>query len=262
MHTSREPNPCIERQPRGFVKRLRMRLLLPLLLFANSAVADESARFLDSSCLQGFAKTSMPKGEAARFCTCVTEDVAPRLSGEQRRTLAALQAEAARGRNPPVERLATSGVRDLVVAGQARCEAAFYPPSSPINIAAGSLQLTLRCEDETKKPEAFVYGRGMALLSKAEMRAIDQRMMKGRHEPAYATVVTAIDGGRSKVEKWEIDLTGEIISPPNASALIEQLRNASSVSVAIERGAKRHAAAFTLSGNIPARWAPCGGVGK
>lgn len=212
--------------------------------------------------MQGFSKTTMPQAEASRFCSCVRDEVVPELNQEQRRTLAAAQADVARGRVPSAERIAASGVRDLVVAGQARCQAAFYPPSAPINIKADELQLTLRCEDETKTPEAFIYRRGMSLLNKAELRALDARMMKDNFQPEYAKVTTVIDGGPAKTERWEIDLTGEIVAPPNSAQLIERLRTASTFSAFIERGPNRYAGVFRVAGKIPARWLPCGGVSR
>jgi hypothetical protein len=235
-------------------------LLLPLL--SQSVFADEASLFLDRICMQGFAQTTMPKGEASRFCSCVRDEVVPNLNLDQRRTLAGAQADIARGRMPSAERIVSCGVRDLVVAGQARCEAAFYPPSAPINIKAGEFGLTLRCEDETKTPEAFIYRRGMSLLSKSELRALDARMMKDNFEPEYAKVTTTIDSESSKTERWEIDLTGEIVAPPNSAHLIERLRSASAFSISIERGGKRYAGVFQVAGKIPARWLPCGGVSR
>ncbi len=237
-------------------------LIFLILLISVPVAADESAQFLDFLCQRGFARTTMPKDEALRFCACVRDDVTQRLSTEQRRTIAGIQDDLVRKNVSSVELLASSGVRDLVVAGQARCEASFYPPSAAINISGGSLQLTLRCENETKKPEAFVYVRGMALLTKAEQQAVNKRMMKSEFKSEYAKVTTAIDGGSPKKENWEIDLTGEIVSPPNSAQLIDRLRPAEKMSVTIERGEKRYAGTLQIRGKIPARWAPCGGVGK
>ena len=240
-----------------------MRLFALLLLVASpSAFADAAALFLSHLCAQGFTKTTMPAAEAARFCACVRDEVVPQLSQEQRLVLSAAQSDLSRGRTPSVERLASSGVRDLVVAGQASCQAAFYPPSAPINIKSGELQLTLRCEYETKTPEAFIYRRGMALLSKAELSALDARMMKDNFEPEFAKVTASIDSAPAKSERWEIDLSGEIVAPPNSAQLIDRLRTASILAVTIERGAKRYSGRFQLTGKIPARWLPCGGVSR
>lgn len=245
-----------------YVWASQLRILIALMFLSTSVSADDASTFLDQVCKQGFTKTTMPRAEADRFCACLVEDVAPRLSASQRRTLTDTKALLAQGRSSASERLASSGVRELVVAGEARCEAAFYPPSAPINISGGPLQLTLRCEDESKKPEAFVYGRGMALLSKAEQRTVDARMMKGNFEPEYAQVIFRIDGESQRTEKWEIDLTGEIVAPPNPALLIDRLRTASSMNVVIERGPRKYSGSFSISGKIPARWAPCGGVSR
>ena len=233
---------------------------LILLLACQSVLADDAAQFLDRICLQGFTNTTMPPAEAARFCACVRDEVVPQLNGDQRRALATAPSDLQRGRTPSVDRIAASGVRELVIAGQASCQAAFYPPSAPIKIKAGELQLTLRCEEETKTPEAFIYRRGMSLLSKAELKALDARMMRDNFEPEYAKVTTSVNGGPPKLERWEIDLTGEIVAPPNSSQLIDRLRTASTLTVNIEHGAKRFAGDFQLAGKIPARWLPCGGV--
>lgn len=238
-----------------------MRLLL-LMLFSSFALADSPASFLHGVCKQGLMKEKMAAAEAARFCACVTEDVVPRLSQIQRRTLDEAKFALDRGQAFVPERFASSGVRDLVVAGQARCEAAFYPPSAPISIVAGGLHLTLRCEDESKKPEVLIYGKGMALLSKAELNTLSARLMKDNARLEYAKVTLKIDGSVPRIERWEIDLTGEIVAPPNSVAFIDQLRTATTLSVIIERGAKKFRADFPVSARIPARWAPCSGVGR
>ena len=237
-------------------------IALLLFLVSQQVLADEASQFLDRICMHGFAKTTMPMDEATRFCSCVRDEVVPELRQDQRQALAAAQADVARGRSPSADRIASSGVRDLVVAGQARCQAAFYPPSAPITIKAGELQLTLRCQQETKTPEAFIYRRGMSLLSKAELRALDARMMNDTFKPEYAKVTTVIDGGSAKTERWEIDLTGEIVAPANSAQLIERLRSASTFSTSIERGANRYVDVFQMAGKIPARWLPCGGVSR
>ena len=239
-----------------------MRALLLLALLSTSAVADEYSELLDQICRQGFKKTSMPAAEANRFCSCVIEDVQPRLNAIQRTVLRDTKSAIANKTSPPTERMASSGLRDLVVSGQARCEAAFYPPSAPINIVSGQLHLTLRCEDESKKPEAFIYRRGMELLSKADMKALDARLMKDDATPEYAIVDIRIDSDTIRKEKWEIDMTGEIVSSPNSATLIDRLRTANSMDVSIKRGSKKYSAAFVITGKIPARWAPCGGVSR
>ncbi len=239
----------------------QMRVLLILALLSTSSYADNASSFLGDICRQGLMKERMGAAEAARFCSCVVEDVVPRLNQRQKRTIDEAKVALDRGQAISPESFALSGVRDLVVAGQARCQAAFYPPAAPITITGGPLQLTLRCEDESRKPKAVIYGRGMALLSKADQKAISARMMKGEAQPQYAIVTLQIDSDVPKIEKWEIDLTGEIVAPQNSASLVNRLRKASSLNVSIERGARKFSANFPLSG-IPARWAPCGGVGR
>jgi hypothetical protein len=167
-----------------------------------------------------------------------------------------------RGKAPSVDRLSASGIRELVVAGQARCEAAFYPPSAPIYFSSGSLQLTLRCDGEAKVPEAFVYGKGMSLLTKEEQTFTNNKLLKGIFETEYAKVIQKVDGALYKTENWEIDLTGEMVLSPNSALLIDRLRTASTFEVSIQRGSKKYSSAFAISGRIPPRWAPCGGVGR
>ncbi len=240
----------------------QMRVLLILALLSTSSYADNASSFLGDICRQGLLKERMAAAEATRFCSCVVEDVAPKLNQSQKRTIDEAKVALDRGQAISPERFASSGVRALVVAGQARCEAAFYPPSAPITITSGSLQLTLRCDDESRKQQAFIYGRGMALLSNADQKAMGALMMKGSGQPLYANVTLQIDSDAPKAEKWEIDLTGEIVAPQNSVSLIGRLRKASSLSVAIDRGPKKFSANFPVSGRIPARWAPCGSVGR
>jgi hypothetical protein len=239
-----------------------MRIFFLLVLLANSAVADNAASFLHGICKQGLLKEQMASAEATRFCTCLVEDVAVRLNQSQRRTIDEVKVALDRGQAIAPDRFASSGVRDLIVAGQARCEAAFYPPSAPISVSGGALQLNLRCDDEFKKPEAVIFGNGMALLSKADLKALDARIAKEDATPDYARVILKIDSDAPKTERWEIDMTGEAVSPPNAALLIDRLRTATALSVSIERGSKRYKGTFLISGKIPARWVPCGGIGR
>ena len=239
-----------------------MRAFLLLALLATPAAADEYTELLDQICRQGFKKTSMPAAEANRFCACVIEDVQPKLNAVHRSVLRDTKSAFTSKTPIPTDRMATSGLRELVVSGQARCEAAFYPPSAPINVSSGQLQLTLRCEDESKKPEAFIYRQGMELLSKADLKALDLRMMKDDPTPEYATATIRIDSDAVRMEKWEIDMTGEIVAPPNSANLIDRLRTATSMDVTIQRGSKQYSAAFKIAGKIPTRWAPCGGVSR
>ncbi len=102
----------------------------------------------------------------------------------------------------------------------------------------------------------------MGLLSKNDLSALDARMSKDNFEPEYAKVTTVIDGRASMSEQWEIDVSGEIVAPPKPAQLIERLRTASTIAVTIERGAKRYSGVFQVAGKIPARWLPCGGVGR
>ena len=204
----------------------------------------------------------MRKSEAQRFCSCMRIDIAPRITVSQRTFLTKVQSESERGRLPSQEQFYSTGVRDLVVAAEARCEAAFYPPSGPINVRSGPLQLTLRCGVTTRAPEAFVSIMRGALLSEAELRAATKKMMKGIFDSEYAQVTQKIDGVALTVERWEIDLIGQSVAPPNVAVLIGNLRNASAYEILIQRNQKRYAASFSLLGRIPPRWVPCVGVGR
>lgn len=217
---------------------------------------------MDSACMQDFATTSMPQHEARRFCGCLRDEVVPRLTWHQRSILASVESELRQGRVPSVDRLVSSGIRELVVAGQARCEAAFYPPSAPIVINSGPIHLVIRCEDDTKLPETFIYRDRMALLSDAEQNAVIERMMKDNQDPEYARVTTSFDGSSANNELWEIDVTGASVSPPNAAQLVERLRMTSTFKVTVEHGSRRYSGVFDLRSKIPARWTPCGGVGR
>jgi hypothetical protein len=241
------------------LESLKTQIASLLILLSQPVFADGAGSFLDQICMRGFSKTTMPPDEATRFCSCVRGEVIPMLNQQQRNTLIAAQADMARGVAPSVERFASTGVKDLVIAGQARCEASFYPPSAPIHIKSGDFQLTLRCDYETKTPEAFMYRRG-PMFSKAELQVRDARMMEGKLVSDYAKVTVVIDGGSAKTERWLFDISGEMISPPNSAQLIERLRHASTFSASIERGTNRFSEVFQVGGKIAARWMPCGGV--
>lgn len=241
---------------------MRNAFLLLVLLAASTARADPAIEFLDALCLRGFESTTMPKAESLRFCGCMRGEIAPQLSSAQRSALTSLKADLDRGRAPNQQQLASTGVRDLVIAAQASCQAAFYPPSAPINVASGDLQLTLRCDSETRAPEAFVYIKNDPLLSQAELDLKDKRMMSGTFRSEYADVAQKVDGTSRKVERWVIDITGEIVAPPNPADLIEALRTATTYEVVVQRGKRRQVATFQLAGKIPVRWLPCGGVGR
>jgi hypothetical protein len=229
--------------------------LLTLALASTCAAASEA--FLDRVCRLGFSKTTMPKSEAARFCACVVEDVSPRLSASQRTVLQKADLDLTAGSAPSEQALSVSGVKDLVVAGQARCEASFYPPSAPLLIISAPMEVTLRCDDEKHGVEAFVYLRNINLLTKAELAAVDKRMMKDDFKPDFAKVTMSFDGKAPTVQRWEIDLTGQIVSPPDPAKLLERLRNAKAIDVTVERGSTRIARNIPLTGKIPVRWVPC-----
>jgi hypothetical protein len=237
-------------------------LLVVLSASASAARADPAIEFLDALCLRGFESTTMPKTESLRFCGCMRGEITPQLSSAQRSVLTSVKVDVDRGRAPNQQQLASSGVRDLVIAAQASCQAAFYPPSAPINVASGDLQLTLRCDAETRAPEAFVSVKNGPLLSQAELDSKDKRMMSGTFRSEYADVTQKIDGNSRKVERWEIDITGKIVAPPSPADLIEALRSATAYEVVVQRGKRRQVATFQLAGKIPVRWLPCGGVGR
>ncbi len=236
--------------------------LLIFISISFSARADSASDFLGYLCFRGLQNTDVPKAEAERFCACVRSDIAPRLTNPQRAVLTSAQSDLNQGRAPNPGRFASSGVRDLVVAAQARCEAAFYPPSAPINISGDDLQLTLRCDSEIRAPEAFIYVKNGLLLSTTERRAMEKRMMAGNFDSDFATVISKFNRGHQKSEKWEIDVTGHIVSAPRAYELISLLRSASTYDVTIEHGSRKYVGAFSLTGKIPARWSPCGGVSR
>lgn len=237
---------------------LTLHLVATLTLLVSVSVgAAPSEAFLDRMCRLGFNKTTMPAAEVTRFCACVVEDVAPRLTPNQRAMLLSSEASLEAGKSPSEQAFVTSGVRDLVIAGQARCEASFYPPSAPLLLKAPPMELTLRCDDERRDAEAFIYLRDIHLLSKEEISTVDKRMMKDDFKPEYAQVTISFDGRTPIVQRWGIDLTGQIVAPPNPAKFLEQLRVARSLSVKVERGTTRIARDMAVAGKIPSRWVPC-----
>ncbi len=253
---------CVQSNGSSMLACVRFTLFVVFCLLSSSVHADAAADFLDSLCLESFDKTSMPKAEAQRVCGCMRSDISPRLSSTQRSVLASAQADLKQGRRPDTQRFSSSGVRDLVIAAQARCEAAFYPPSKPLAFKSGDLQMTLRCNAETGGPEILIYLRGGQLLNKKERDDIVQRMMKGNFDSEYAKVNLRIDRQPSRTEPWGIDLTGQIVSSLKPYDLLAELRTASALGIAISRGSFHYSGQFDLANRIPARWAPCGGVAR
>lgn len=248
----------VHQRPRPSMRYL---LVAGFCLVSTYARADMATDFLDIMCANATAKqTAMSKAEIQRYCNCVRDDVSPRLSSVQRSILAAAQSDLTQGRQPNADRVASSRVRDFVIAAQARCEAAFYPPSTPISIASGDLQLTLRCEPETHAPEVILYVGNGALLSKAELDATVRSMASGQLSDEFAQVSQIIDGSPRRIERWKIDLTGQIVSSPHAAAVVAELRTAGAYEVVIRRAKHIYAGRFLLTGRIPARWVPCGGI--
>lgn len=240
-----------------------MKLLITLFIifFLNATcLADPAIDFIDMLCLHGFEK-AIPKLDAEHFCSCVRADMSPQLTSNQRVILKAAQSELSNGQTPNSQKFYESGLRDLVIAAQARCEAAFFSPFAPINIYGGKLQLTLRCGVEEKTPEAFISIKNEKLLSKTEQLDLDNRMMTGSFRPEYALVSQKIDGKQLKNEQWEIDLSGGVISPANPSNLIEKLRYAKDYEVIIKYGQKQFIAKIPVTNHIPPKWTPCGGIG-
>lgn len=235
-------------------------IALLMFFFAPLALADADIEFLGTICLKGFEKTSMPRDEAARFCKCVQDDIRPQLNARQRTAIRDARSKLERGQKIPDDYFIGSGVRDLVVAGQARCETAFYPPSQPITLKSGKLEMTLRCEGDSQGPEIFIYIRDGQLLTKKEHDNITERMMKDNFDPEYAKVSVKINARPPRTELWEIDITGQIVAPPKSHNLLVELRTATSLEVNISRGGFRYQGTFMLTDKIPPRWVPCGGV--
>ncbi|MCG2722286.1 MAG: hypothetical protein L6290_09775 [Thermodesulfovibrionales bacterium] len=235
----------------------------------QSAIGDKSILsgdaeldFLGDVCLQGFAETSMPPDEALRFCKCVLNDIKPQVTSQQRNIIRDARFKIDRGQKIPEDYFVASGVRDLVVIGQARCEAAFYPPSDPITFKGGNIEMILRCDEETQSPEIFIYILTGKLLTKKEVNKITDRMMKDDFNPEYARVSIQIDSHAQRTESWEIDLTGQIVSPPKPHSFLADLRKASSMNINISRGTYIYYGHFLLADKIPSRWEPCGGISR
>ncbi|KRB79062.1 hypothetical protein [Noviherbaspirillum sp. Root189] len=239
---------------------MRVFLLLVALSASFPAWADQAEDFLISLCMKGFQMTSMPTGDAQNFCSCVRKDISPRLSSVQRTTLRAAQEDLLKNRKPDAAGLSESGVRDLVVAAQARCEQALYPPSTPVHAQAGKLEMTLRCNSDTSVPEALIYIRNGQLLSEKEKTEQGKKLMDDPNFMGYfATVSTVIDGIR-KTEKWGIDMIGQIVFPEKPHELISALRSAKTFEVDIKRGTNTYAGTFQMTGKISPLWNPCGAM--
>lgn len=227
------------------------------------ALVGNEADLLEQICLQGFDETTMPRDEAIRFCRCVRDDVSPRLNSKHREMLKETYRLLSSGQNI-TEDYATeifkSGLRDLLVAGWARCEAAFYPPSSPISVKSGNLVLVLRCDTDTGGPEIFFNIGSGELFSKKELKMYRDRVMKGDFMPEIVQIRISIDDGPFRTENWEVDLTGKFVLTRQPHELLPKLRNASTLEVSIKHGDNYYSGKFFLEGVIPPRWVPCGGI--
>lgn len=137
-------------------------------------------------------------------------------------------------------------------------EAAFYPPSQPIAFKSGTLQMILRCNDKTQGPELFIYILDGQLLTEKEHDKVRDRMMKGSFDSEFAKVKVQLDSNPTRIESWEIDLTGQIVSPLQPHILLSEIRNASFLEVNISRGEFHYSGRFPLKNKIPPRWVPCG----
>ena len=232
-----------------------------LLFLLNGAHADDTSAVLFNLCERAFTKESeMSRSEVRLFCTCVRDDVSGRLSPMQLRVLSDTKAALEAGRSFSPDRFASSGIRDLVVAGQARCEAAFYPPSGPISIRSSNLTLVLGCEIDSMAPELFVHFSNVALVTDAQIRSMEESLFKENYQPEYVKVAFGIDGGSYEIEDWEVSLTGDSLSPRNSANLITRLRTASALKLEVRSEKQIIAGTFKLSGRIHPRWMPCGGV--
>jgi len=136
---------------------------------------------------------------------------------------------------------------------------ASYPPSQPITFKSGNLEMILRCNDETQGPEIFIYIRDGQLLTDIEHDKIRDRIMKGSFDSEFAKVKLQLNANPTRVESWEIDLTGQIISPLKPHIFLTEMRNASFLEVNISRGEFHYSGHFLLKNKIPPHWVPCGG---
>ncbi len=235
-------------------------IILGSLVSGGCWSATTASNFLNTLCERGFDKTTMPSAEVARFCNCMMRDIQPRLTPAQQSYLSDVDSRLKRGISVSKEALAVSGVRDLVVEAQARCEAAFYPPSEPLSITGGELRLYLNCDDEEQDVRILISIAG-SLIAKDELKLLTKRLLV-RADDSWptATVQQSFDGKTSGSESWSIGLSGDSVHPETPRRLLETLRSTKPYKVIVRRGQQQFSGSFDLATHLPPRWQPCGGI--
>lgn len=236
--------------------------LSPITLVTAGAQAPATPRSNDSVvsvCRMSFEaeKTSMPASEVEKFCACVSEDVTPRLDSYQLGLVhQATQPQKLSRRD--AEDLATTlhsaGVRDVIVAAQARCSDALYsvPRALTLKSADGS-ELALFCHYDLAVPTASFSRPGLVL-------ATEDEILDGLDNSSAFPVVQVtwqIDDNDAVTEYWDCNLEGNGVDAGSAGHLIRALREGNRLQIRVSRDAHIHTAVFDLSGKVPRLWDAC-----
>ena len=231
-------------------------------LLIDNALANEHVADL---CEVSFAKETMPKDEVALFCSCVAADVGPRLSTGQN-SLVGKVADSLRPGSPGVpksllEQVASSGVRDLIVAAQARCSDALYSSRDYIELRSDDgAELALYCDLDRVIPVASFGKDGLRFATEDEIESSLEAIIMGTGPDSAYTVVEfswSADGGPKTVEYWDVNLAGDGADAEVAGKLLQEVRFADRLNISVRRGNTKYSGQFNVSKKIPPLWRPC-----
>jgi hypothetical protein len=101
---------------------------------AVSRTSDSDVEFIRKVCIQGFEhETEMPAEEVGKFCDCVRDEIAIRITAEHRAAIQSARGYLALDRAPPADVFEKSGLKALVEASQDRCASQLWPEPQAIS---------------------------------------------------------------------------------------------------------------------------------
>lgn len=239
----------------------RSKYLLVLIASLVSLSISEAARNdpVAKVCELAFQaeQTDMPTSEIQLFCDCVSEDATPRLNSYQLSLFTRAsnpQALSQEDLEALAARIESAGIRDVIVAAEARCSDALYTTPQALTLTArdGS-ELVLFCDYDLAVPTLSFRKPGLVLAEEEEI--LDG--MSDFDSFPIAEVTWQVDREDPVIEDWYCNLEGDGVDAESAGRLIRHLRDGSMLKIRIRRADIEHTAVFDIAGKIPRLWRAC-----
>ena len=212
-----------------------------------------------------FQEETMPKSEVALFCECVATDVGPRLSSDQamlaRRFASEILPDSPGVSRNLLDEFASSGIRDMIVAAQARCGDVLYDTRNYIELKSDDgATLAFYCDADRIVPVATFSKENLQFASENEIvDSLEAIMMATDDDGGYLMVAISwsADGGETTTENWNVNIAGNGADADVAGKLLRDTRFAKRLTFEAKRGNVIYSGHFNVAKKIPSLWRPC-----